>query len=136
MTPFRIIVNSLQSPEIIDLHTETEKRIVELLTKVLPHHHLLDLPCFRAYASFEPADVSSDYFEQEGLETTWSPKPDHLDTIGSSGVGWMLWREMARYRVSSIRRVSYPSESDALVRKDTVWPCVSLAMSFATPGHE
>ncbi|GFS84903.1 hypothetical protein TNCV_528491 [Trichonephila clavipes] len=70
------------------------------------------------------------------LETTRSPKPDHLDSIGSSGVGWMLWREMARYRVSSAQRVSHLSESDALARKDTVWPCVSLAMSVATPGRE
>ncbi|GFW38792.1 hypothetical protein TNCV_3881591 [Trichonephila clavipes] len=38
MTQFRIIVNGLQPPEIIDLHTDTEQRLVELLTKVLPHH--------------------------------------------------------------------------------------------------
>ncbi|GFW87270.1 hypothetical protein TNCV_4313931 [Trichonephila clavipes] len=38
----------------------------------------------------------------------------------------MLWREMVRYHVSSARRVSHLSQSDALVRKDTVWPCVSL----------
>ncbi|GFU02135.1 hypothetical protein TNCV_533431 [Trichonephila clavipes] len=43
---------------------------------------------------------------------------------------------MARYRVSSARRVSHLSEFDALARKDTVWPCVSLAMSVATPGHD
>ncbi|GFX42129.1 hypothetical protein TNCV_2135441 [Trichonephila clavipes] len=61
MTHFRIIVNGLQPPEIIDLHSETEQRIVELLTKVLPHHHPLDIPCFRAFASFEPKDVSNDY---------------------------------------------------------------------------
>ncbi|GFV29550.1 hypothetical protein TNCV_4490041 [Trichonephila clavipes] len=53
------------SPEIINLHTETEKRIVELLTKVLPHLYPLDIPCFRSFASLEPADVSSDYWEQE-----------------------------------------------------------------------
>ncbi|GFW07725.1 uncharacterized protein TNCV_3918581 [Trichonephila clavipes] len=53
---------------IIDLHTETEKRIVELLTKVLPHHHPLDIPGFRALASFEPKDVPSDYLEQEAAK--------------------------------------------------------------------
>ncbi|GFW99417.1 hypothetical protein TNCV_3007191 [Trichonephila clavipes] len=37
----------------------------ELLTKVLPHHHPLDIPRVRAIASFEPKDVSSDYLEQE-----------------------------------------------------------------------
>ncbi|GFX45698.1 hypothetical protein TNCV_1422821 [Trichonephila clavipes] len=45
----------------------------------------------------------------------------------------MLCREMARYRVSSARRVLHLSESDALARNDTLWPCVSLAMSVATP---
>ncbi|GFW07574.1 hypothetical protein TNCV_3917071 [Trichonephila clavipes] len=40
---------------------------------------------------------------------------------------------MARYRFSSARRVSHLSEFDALARKDTVWSCVSLAMSVATP---
>ncbi|GFT06252.1 hypothetical protein TNCV_800601 [Trichonephila clavipes] len=52
-------------PEIIELHTDTEQRIVELLIKVLPHHHSLDIPRVRAFASFEPKDVSSDYLEQE-----------------------------------------------------------------------
>ncbi|GFW57205.1 hypothetical protein TNCV_541211 [Trichonephila clavipes] len=65
MTQFRIIVNGLQPPEIIDLPTYTEQRIVELLTKVLPHHHHLDIPPVRAFASFDPKDVSSDYLEQE-----------------------------------------------------------------------
>ncbi|GFV20771.1 uncharacterized protein TNCV_2815201 [Trichonephila clavipes] len=62
------------------------------------------------------------------------PQPDHLDSIGSSGFGWMLCREMARYRVSSVRRVLHLSESDALARKYTLRPCISLAMSAATPG--
>ncbi|GFX02354.1 hypothetical protein TNCV_2285221 [Trichonephila clavipes] len=48
----------------------------------------------------------------------------------------MLWREMALYHVSSARRVSHLSESDALARKDTVWLCVLLVMSVATPGRE
>ncbi|GFT67678.1 hypothetical protein TNCV_3001161 [Trichonephila clavipes] len=30
-----------------------------------PHHHPLDIPRVRAFASFEPKDVSSDYLEQE-----------------------------------------------------------------------
>ncbi|GFU53775.1 hypothetical protein TNCV_3472211 [Trichonephila clavipes] len=68
MTHFRIILNGLQPPEITDLHTETEKRIVELLTKVLSHHHPLDIPCFRALASFESKDVSSDFLEQEAAK--------------------------------------------------------------------
>ncbi|GFT36627.1 uncharacterized protein TNCV_3979261 [Trichonephila clavipes] len=68
------------------------------------------------------------------LETTGSAKPDHVDAIGSSGVGWMFCREMARYRVSSPRRMLHLS--DALARKDTLWPWVSLAMFVATLGHK
>ncbi|GFT65269.1 hypothetical protein TNCV_1559251 [Trichonephila clavipes] len=68
MTQFRIIVNGLQPPEIIDLHTDTEQRIVELLTKVLHDHHSLDIPRVRAFACFEPKDVSSDYVEQEAFK--------------------------------------------------------------------
>ncbi|GFX60546.1 hypothetical protein TNCV_1555361 [Trichonephila clavipes] len=60
--------NGLQPPEITDLHTDTEQRIVELLTKVLRHHHPLDIPSFRAFASFEPKGVSSDYLEQEAYK--------------------------------------------------------------------
>ncbi|GFX33202.1 hypothetical protein TNCV_2353711 [Trichonephila clavipes] len=63
MTQFRIIVNGLQPPEIIDLHTE--QRIGELLTKVFPDHHSLDILRVRAFARSEPKDVSSDYVEQE-----------------------------------------------------------------------
>ncbi|GFU54425.1 hypothetical protein TNCV_2980241 [Trichonephila clavipes] len=65
MTQFRIIVNGLQPPDIIHLHTDTEQCIVELLTKVFPDHHLLDIPRVRAFARFEPKDGSSDYVEQE-----------------------------------------------------------------------
>ncbi|GFS47569.1 hypothetical protein TNCV_4220051 [Trichonephila clavipes] len=65
MTQFRIIVNGLQPPEIIDLHTDTEQRIGELLTKVFPDHHSLDILRVRAFARSEPKDVSSDYVEQE-----------------------------------------------------------------------
>ncbi|GFU74869.1 hypothetical protein TNCV_4961971 [Trichonephila clavipes] len=44
MTQFRIIVNGLLPPEIIDRHTE--QRIGELLTKVFPdHHHLNQRTC-------------------------------------------------------------------------------------------
>ncbi|GFW54120.1 hypothetical protein TNCV_3829281 [Trichonephila clavipes] len=58
-------LNGLPPPDIIDLHTDTEQRLVELLTKVLPDHHHLDIPRVRAFASFEPKDVSSYYWEQE-----------------------------------------------------------------------
>ncbi|GFX06606.1 uncharacterized protein TNCV_382021 [Trichonephila clavipes] len=78
MTQFRIIVNGLQPPEIIDLHTE--QRIGELLTKVFPDHHSLDIFRVKAFARSEPKDVSSDYVEQEAskgafIQALWMPNP-------------------------------------------------------------
>ncbi|GFX74690.1 hypothetical protein TNCV_3121201 [Trichonephila clavipes] len=60
---------------------------------------------------------------------------DHLGSIGSRGAGWVLWREIARYRFSSARLVYHLPESDALARKDTLWPCASLALTFTTLGR-
>ncbi|GFT32176.1 hypothetical protein TNCV_428221 [Trichonephila clavipes] len=54
MTQFQIIVNGLQPPEIINLHTDTEQRIGELLTKVLRDHHSLDILRVRSFARSEP----------------------------------------------------------------------------------
>ncbi|GFW05459.1 hypothetical protein TNCV_2584391 [Trichonephila clavipes] len=80
MTQFRIIVNGLQPPEIIDLHNDTEQRIGELLTKVFPDHHSLDILRVRAFARSQPKDVSSDYVQQEAskgafIEALWMPNP-------------------------------------------------------------
>ncbi|GFX75080.1 hypothetical protein TNCV_4064821 [Trichonephila clavipes] len=91
MTQFRIIAKGLQPPEIIDLHTDTEQRIVELLTKVLPHHHPRDIPRVRPFASFEPNDVSSDYLEQEA----------------SKGKGAFIQALWTLYAKSSLYRLAY-----------------------------
>ncbi|GFW23893.1 hypothetical protein TNCV_945771 [Trichonephila clavipes] len=74
MTQFRIIDNGFQPPEIFDLHTDTEQRIGELLTKVLPDHHSLDILRVRAFARSEPKDVSSDYVEgkEAFIQVLWT----------------------------------------------------------------
>ncbi|GFW38889.1 hypothetical protein TNCV_4078471 [Trichonephila clavipes] len=91
VTQFRIFVNDLQPPEIIDLHTDTEQRIVELLTKVFPYHHPLDIPRVRAFARFEAKDVSSDYVEQEA----------------SKGKGAFIQALWTLYAKSSLYRLAY-----------------------------
>ncbi|GFX56561.1 hypothetical protein TNCV_5034801 [Trichonephila clavipes] len=91
MTQFRIIVNGLQPPEIIDLHTDTEQRIGELLTKVFPDHHSLDILLVRAFARSEPKDVSSDYVEQEA----------------SKGKGAFIQALWTLYAKSSLYRLAY-----------------------------
>ncbi|GFU94952.1 hypothetical protein TNCV_332881 [Trichonephila clavipes] len=90
MTQFRIIVNGLQPPEIIDLHTDTEQRIGELLTKVLPDHHSLDILRVRDFARSEPKDVSSDYVEQEASKG----KGAFIQAL------WTLYAKSSLYRLA------------------------------------
>ncbi|GFU58529.1 hypothetical protein TNCV_4894611 [Trichonephila clavipes] len=120
MTHFRIIVNGLQPPEIIDLHTDSEKRIVELLTKVLPHHHPLDIPCFRAFASFEPKDVSSDYLEQEA----------------SKGKGAFIQALYTLYAKSKLYSVAYKAWKRHGPQNLTTWTLLAQAVLDGCYGEK
>ncbi|GFS68919.1 hypothetical protein TNCV_4569661 [Trichonephila clavipes] len=64
-------------------------------------------------------------FGDRGLDRAGSPDSSTLDSIGSNGVGWVLWAEMARYRFSSARCMSHQPHSYTQARKNTVWTCVS-----------
>ncbi|GFT68212.1 hypothetical protein TNCV_373401 [Trichonephila clavipes] len=75
-------------------------------------------------------------FGVQGLETLWCSKPDHLNSIGSSGVGRVFWAEMARLRIPIARLVFDLPQHDALGGKDAMWPCISLALPPPTPGRE
>ncbi|GFV75647.1 hypothetical protein TNCV_2240961 [Trichonephila clavipes] len=66
----------------------------------------------------------------------WRSKPDHLDSFGSSSVGWVFWAEMARLRLPNARLVFDLPQNDALAGKDAMWPCISLALPPPTPGCE
>ncbi|GFU20297.1 uncharacterized protein TNCV_3565191 [Trichonephila clavipes] len=60
--------------------TDQNSRIGELLTKVFPDHHSLDILRVRAFARSEPKNVSSDYVEQEAskgafIQALWMPNP-------------------------------------------------------------
>ncbi|GFT68744.1 hypothetical protein TNCV_684191 [Trichonephila clavipes] len=112
MTQFRIIVNGLQPPEIIDLHTDTEQRIVELLTKVLPDHNSLDILRVRAFASFEPKDVSSDYLEQEA----------------SKGKGAFIQALWTLYAKSSLYRLAYKAWKRHGPQNLTTWTLLAQAV--------
>ncbi|GFW94125.1 hypothetical protein TNCV_1978651 [Trichonephila clavipes] len=112
MTQFRIIVNGLQPPEIIHLHTDTEQRIVELLTKVLPDHHSLDIPRVRAFARFEPKDVSSDYLEQEA----------------SKGKGAFIQALWTLYAKSSLYRLAYKAWKRHGPQNLTTWTLLAQAV--------
>ncbi|GFV80578.1 hypothetical protein TNCV_1044291 [Trichonephila clavipes] len=112
MTQFRIIVNGLQPPEIIDLHTDTEQRIVELLTKVLPDHHSLDIPRVRGFARSEPKDVSSDYVEQEA----------------SKGKGAFIKAMWTLYDKSSIYLLAYKAWKRHGPQNLTTWTLLAHAV--------
>ncbi|GFW94040.1 hypothetical protein TNCV_4813581 [Trichonephila clavipes] len=112
MAQFQIIVNVLQPPEIIDLHTDTEQRIVELLTKVLPDNHSLDIPRVRAFARSETKDVSSDYVEQEA-------------SIGKGAFIHALW---TLYAKSSLYRLAYKAWKRHGPQNLTTWTLLAQAM--------
>ncbi|GFW89701.1 hypothetical protein TNCV_1025851 [Trichonephila clavipes] len=102
----------LATPEIIDLHTDTEQRIVELLTKVLPDHHPLDIPRVRAFARFEPKDVSSDYVEQEA----------------SKGKGAFIQALWTLYAKSSLYRLAYKAWKQHGQQNLTTWTLLAQAV--------
>ncbi|GFX70759.1 hypothetical protein TNCV_1337211 [Trichonephila clavipes] len=102
----------LATPEIIDLHTDTEQRTVELLTKVLPHHHPLDIPRVRAFASFGPKDVSSDYLEQEA----------------SKGKGAFIQALWTLYAKSNLYRLAYKVWKRHGPQNLTAWTLLAQAV--------
>ncbi|GFW11208.1 hypothetical protein TNCV_5132191 [Trichonephila clavipes] len=112
MTQFRIIVDGLQPPEIIDLHTDTEQHIGELLTKVLPDHHSLVILRVRAFARSEPKDVSSDYVEQEA----------------SKGKGAFIQALWTLYAKSSLYRLAYKAWKRQSPQNLTTWTLLAQAV--------
>ncbi|GFW30198.1 hypothetical protein TNCV_3067501 [Trichonephila clavipes] len=163
MTNFRGVLNRLKPSEVIELETVYAVNIIDLMMEVLPYHEPHDVPWFESFSFFEPADLDSEFMEQEaakgkgafcsspmdsvchsqvvffgvqGLETIWCSKSDHLDSIGSSSVGRVFWAEMARLRLPSARLVFDLPQHDALAGKDAMRPYISLALSPPTLGCE
>ncbi|GFW78507.1 uncharacterized protein TNCV_5110481 [Trichonephila clavipes] len=66
MMNFRTNLNSLS--EVIELETICAMIIIDLLIQALPDHESHDIPCFEPYSYFEPADLDSDYIEQEAAK--------------------------------------------------------------------
>ncbi|GFU86739.1 hypothetical protein TNCV_1293991 [Trichonephila clavipes] len=62
---FQTILTSLKPFEVIELETVYVMNIIDLLIEVLPDHEPHDVPSFEPYVYFEPADLDSDYMEQE-----------------------------------------------------------------------
>ncbi|GFY29762.1 hypothetical protein TNCV_1813391 [Trichonephila clavipes] len=95
-----------------DLHTDTEQRIGELLTKVLPDHHPLDILRVRVFARSEPKDVSSDYVEQEASK-------------GKRAFIQALW---TLYVKSSLYRLAYKAWKRQGPQNLTTWTLLAQAV--------
>ncbi|GFX36786.1 uncharacterized protein TNCV_5036221 [Trichonephila clavipes] len=121
MTQFRIIVNGLQPPEIIDLHTDTEQRIGELLTKVFPDHHSLDILRVRAFARSEPKNESSDYVEQEASKEKRSLHSSSVDAKSSLyRLAYKAWKLQGPKHLTTWTLL--PQAVDVMQRKGPI-PC-------------
>ncbi|GFU13616.1 uncharacterized protein TNCV_938751 [Trichonephila clavipes] len=92
--------------------TDQNSRIVELLTKVLPLHHPLNIPRVKAFASFEPKDVSSDYLEQEA----------------SKGKGAFIQALWTLYAKSSLYRLAYKAWKRHGLQNLTTWTLLAQAV--------
>ncbi|GFY72292.1 hypothetical protein TNIN_19111 [Trichonephila inaurata madagascariensis] len=68
MMNFRTILNSLKSSELIQLETVYAMDLIDLLMQVLPDHEPHDVPWFKCFSYFEPADLHSDYMERESAK--------------------------------------------------------------------
>ncbi|GFY29761.1 hypothetical protein TNCV_1813381 [Trichonephila clavipes] len=95
-----------------NLHTDTEQRIGELLTKVLPDHHPLDILRVRVFARSEPKDVSSDYVEQEASK-------------GKRAFIQALW---TLYAKSSLYRLAYKAWKRQGPQNLTTWTLLAQAV--------
>ncbi|GFT74800.1 hypothetical protein TNCV_2516921 [Trichonephila clavipes] len=69
-------------------------------------------------------------FDDQGLDRAGSTDSSPQDSIGSNGVGWVLWAEMARYRVSNARSMPQLPICYTQARKTAVSTCASQKMPF------
>ncbi|GFV38510.1 hypothetical protein TNCV_3490991 [Trichonephila clavipes] len=68
MTNFRGILNRLKPSEVILLETVYAVNIIDLMMEVLPDHEPHDVPWFESFSYFEPADLDSEFMEQEAAK--------------------------------------------------------------------
>ncbi|GFT23931.1 uncharacterized protein TNCV_3207811 [Trichonephila clavipes] len=92
--------------------TDQNSRIGELLTKVLPDHHSLDILRVRAFARSEPKDVTSDYVEQEA----------------SKGKGAFIQALWTLYAKSSLYRLAYKAWKRHGPQTLTTWTLLAQAV--------
>ncbi|GFU33772.1 hypothetical protein TNCV_7651 [Trichonephila clavipes] len=68
MMNFRTVLIRLKPSEVIELETICAMNIIDLMMQILPEHEPPDVPWFESFSYFEPADLDSEYMEQEAAE--------------------------------------------------------------------
>ncbi|GFX59323.1 hypothetical protein TNCV_4632811 [Trichonephila clavipes] len=65
---FRSVLICLKSSKVIELETIYAVNIIDLMMEILPYHDPHDVPCFESFSYFEPADLDSEFMEQEAAK--------------------------------------------------------------------
>ncbi|GFS79407.1 hypothetical protein TNCV_3006211 [Trichonephila clavipes] len=95
MRNFRTVLIRLKPSEVIELETFCAMNIIDLIMEILPHHEPHDVPWFESSSYFEPADLDSEYMEQEAakgkgafIQALWTP----YAIPKLHGLVYMAWR--------------------------------------------
>ncbi|GFW02677.1 uncharacterized protein TNCV_2456911 [Trichonephila clavipes] len=65
---FRGVLNRLKPSEVIELETVYAVNIIDVMMEILPYHDPHDVPWFESFSYFEPADLDSEFMEQEAAK--------------------------------------------------------------------
>ncbi|GFU00041.1 hypothetical protein TNCV_2345861 [Trichonephila clavipes] len=109
MMNFRTVLIRLKPSEVIELETICTMNIIDLMMEILPHHEPHDVPWFESFSYFEPADLDSEYMEQEAakgkcafIQASWTqyaiPK--------LYGLVYMAWRRYGAPNLTTWTRLA------------------------------
>ncbi|GFW27959.1 hypothetical protein TNCV_768391 [Trichonephila clavipes] len=68
MMNFRTVLIRLKPSKVIELETICAMNIIDLMMEILPYHEPHHAPWFESFSYFEPADLDSEYMEQEAAK--------------------------------------------------------------------
>ncbi|GFU14307.1 DUF4817 domain-containing protein [Trichonephila clavipes] len=68
MMNFRGVLIRLKPSEVIELETVYAVNIIDVMMEILPYHDPHDVPWFESFSYFEPADLDSEFMEQEAAK--------------------------------------------------------------------
>ncbi|GFT80122.1 hypothetical protein TNCV_4764061 [Trichonephila clavipes] len=68
MMNFRTVLIRLKPSLVIELETIWAMNIIDLMMEILPYHEPHDVPWFKSFSYFEPANLDSIYMEQEAVK--------------------------------------------------------------------